>query len=268
MKLQMVSLAVSVAGMLGISAAEACDPPVRVVRRTSVVVVKPCAVVKPCVVVQPCVEEVVELQTLIRLQLPVHVRVQKCCDELAAAKAAVAAAIAARDAAAATETGALDRVEAAACLLKTMGSCIEVNGCVYSKEDVAAAVEVLISRYHTASAALAAAGELVALRTAELAQVEARVAKWQRKEQELLEQVASLRATREVSVVSVKQVAAAKLASELHGMLNQAPAKVLTVGVETTTETTTVTKPDSATATSPDQLLQEVDQILQQKSGG
>jgi hypothetical protein len=98
--------------------------------------------------------------------------------------------------------------------------------------------------------------------------VEARGAKWQRKEQELLEQVASLRATREVSVVSVKQVAAAKLASELHGMLNQAPAKVLTVGVETTTETTTVTKPDRATATSPDQLLQEVDQILQQKSGG
>ncbi len=256
MKLQMMSLAVALAGLLGISAAEACDPPVKVVRRTSVVVVK------------PCVEESVELQTLIGLQVPVHVRVQKCCDELEAAKADLAAATVARDAAAATEAVALDRVEAAACLLNTMGSCIEVNGYVYSKEDVAAAVEVLISRCHTASAALAAAGELVAQRTAELAQVEARVAKWQRKEKELLEQVASLRATREASVASVKQAAAAKLASELNGMLSQAPSKVLTVGVETTTETTTETKPDSATVTSPDKLLQEVDQILQEKSGG
>jgi hypothetical protein len=63
------------------------------------------------------------------------------------------------------------------------------------------------------------------------------------------------------------ELEAAKLASELNGMLGQAPSKVVTVGFETTTETTTVTKPDRATVTSPDKLLREVDQILQEKSG-
>lgn len=173
MKMQVLTVAAMVAGMLGTSVADACDPPVRVTRRS-------CTIVRPaCVVARPACEEFIELHTLIRLQQPVHVRVVTCCDELAAANAALVAAISARDAAAAAETAALERVEATASLLRTMGSCIEINGCVYDKEDIAGAVELLISRYHTAKAAVAAAGELVDLRTVQLTHVEAKVAKWQ-----------------------------------------------------------------------------------------
>lgn len=260
MKIQVLSLAATVAGMLGVAAAEACDPPVRVVRKTGVVLV------------QPCAADVVEVQTLLRLQQPVHIRVVRCSDELAAAKAALAGAIAARDAAVAAETVAIDRVEAAACLLKTMSRCIEINGCVYTKDDIAAAVEVLISRYHSAKGTLAVAGELVEQRTAELTQVEARVVKWQRKEQELLSQVASLRSAREASAASVQKAAAAALASELTGMLEKAPTNVVigvaTSATETTIETTTELQPETAGPAGPDALLHEVDQILQEKSGG
>ncbi len=267
MKMQVLTVAAMVAGMLGTSVADACDPPVRVLRRSYAVVRPTCVVVKPtCVVVKPACEEFIELQTLIRLQQPVHVRVVTCCDELAAAKAALAAAVSARDAAAAAETAALERVEATASLLRTMGSCIEINGCVYDKEDVAGAVELLISRYHTAEAAVAAAGELVDLRTVQLTHVEAKVAKWQQKEHELLAQVTSLRIAREVGDVSAKKAAAAKLAGELNGMLSHTPTQRTDV-VESTTVTTIVTTPDAATATNPDQVLQDVDQLLQERSG-
>lgn len=260
MKIQVLSLAATVAGMLGVAAAEACDPPVRVVRKTGLVLV------------QPCAAEVVELQTLIRLQQPVHTRVVRCCDELVAAKAALAEAITARDAAVAVESVALERVEAAGCLLKTMSRCVEINGCVYTKDDIAAAVEVLISRYHSAKGILGTAGELVVQRTAELTEVEARVARWQRKEQELLSQVASLRSAREASAALVQKAAAATLASEVNGMLDKAPTTVVigvaTSATETTIETTAELQLETAGPAGPDALLHEVDQILQEKSGG
>lgn len=238
------------AAALASSVADACDPPKRSncsTRITTVTVTKPA-----------CGHTV--LQQLIVLQQPVRIRVVQCENELQQAEQALLAATAARDTAKSHADEALAKVEAVR-LLKTMCRTVELNCRVYTEEEVAAAIEVLIARYRTAACSLDSAEKLVAERSNQLALVREKVARWQLKEQTLLEQVAALRTEHVAAEVASQRTAAATaLAGELDSML----ATKTTASVQIT-ETTAISVPapvaETAT-TQRDQLLEEVDSIL------
>jgi hypothetical protein len=240
------------AAALASSVASACDPPKRSGRTTRVTTVT--------VTKQSCGHSV--LEQLIVLQQPVRIRVVQCEDELQQAAQALLDATAARDAAKGLADEALARVEAAACLLKTMCRTVEVNCRVYTEDEVADAVEVLIARYRTAACGLESAEQLLGERSAQLTAVKEKVARWQQKEQALLEQVAALR-TEHVAAAAAGQrnAAAAALAGELNSMLS-----VNTTAAVRITETIAVSPPQpvAAPATAErDRLLEEVDSILE-----
>lgn len=239
------------AAALASSVADACDPPKRSncsTRITTVTVTKPA-----------CGHTV--LQQLIVLQQPVRIRVVQCENELQQAEQALLAATAARDTAKSHADEALAKVEAGACLLKTMCRTVELNCRVYTEEEVAAAIEVLIARYRTAACSLDSAEKLVAERSNQLALVREKVARWQLKEQTLLEQVAALRTEHVAAEVASQRTAAATaLAGELDSML----ATKTTASVQIT-ETTAISVPAPVAETATthrDQLLEEVDSIL------
>ena len=239
------------AAALANSVATACDPPKRNSLGTKVT--------RVTVTRQPCGHTV--LQQLVVLQQPVHIRVVQCENELQQAEQALLDATAARDAAKDIADEALARVEAGACLLKTMCRTIEVNCRVYTEDEVAAAIEVLIARYRTAACSLESAEKLVAECSSQLTLVREKVARWQHKEQALLEQVAALRTEHVAAEVASQRAAAAtKLAGELENMLS-----VKTTASVQITETTAISTP-APVAESPkpqrDQLLEEVDSIL------
>ena len=236
------------------SVATACDPPKHSSRGTKVTTVT--------VTKQSCGHT--GLQQLLVLQQPVRIRVVQCENELQQAEQALLDATAARDAAKNVADETLARVEAGACLLKTMCRTIEVNCRIYTEDEVAAAVEVLIARYRDAACSLESAEKLVGERSTQLTHVREKVARWQQKEQALLEQVAALRTEHlAAEVASQRAAAATKLAAELDSMLS-----IKTTASVQITETTAIDAPAPA-ADSPkpqrDQLLEEVDSIL--KSG-
>ena len=243
------------AAALASSVANACDPPKRSSRGTRITTV---TVTKPV-----CGHTV--LQQLVVLQQPVHIRVVQCENELQQAEQALLHASAARDTAKDLADEALARVEAAACLLKTMCRTIELNCRVYTEDEVAAALEVLIARCRTAACSLDSAEKLVAERSNQLALVREKVARWQQKEQALLEQVAALRTEHVAAEIASQRTAAATaLAGELDRML----ATKTTASVQIT-ETTAVSVPAPvAEAATPhrDQLLEEVDSILKSRA--
>ena len=248
-------LTVLAAACMANSVAAACDPPKRSSRSTRVTTVT--------TMQKPCGHTV--LNELIVLQQPVHIRVVQCENELQQAEHALQAASSARENAATTAEAALARVEAGACLLKTMCHTVELNCRIYTEDEVADAIEILIGRYRSAASALVAADALVAERAAQLALVREKVARWQQKEQTLLQQVSALRTEHLTADVALQRTTAAtELAGELNSMLQ---GKTATVQVTESVAVSAAVSADEPLAAQRDQLLQEVDDILNSGSG-
>ena len=245
-------LVAAVVSACGASSASACDPP-NVVRLTTVAVVR----------TQSDCEKLVVLRKLECFQTPVHSRVNLCENELAAAEAAVKQATEARDAASGRVAKSLERVECTAGILETMCDKVCIGNGIYSKEEVGAALKTVIADHRTDKEILALSETALAQRQATLVKVGEKVAKWKRAEQELLQQVALLKAEQSVRTalavsgqsVPVLAVPASpeKLLADLNNLLES------NRGVTVTTEMVT-TAPPQANETA--KLLQEVDEII------
>ena len=245
-------LVAAVVSACGASAASACDPP-NVVRLTTVAVVR----------TQSDCEKLVVLRKLESFQTPVHSRVNLCEDELATAKAAVKQATEARDAASVRVSNSLERVECTAGILETMCDKVCIGDSIYTKEEVGAALKTVIADHRTDKEILALSETALAQRQATLVKVSEKVAKWKRAEQELLQQVALLKAEESVrtALAAGGQVQPAlavpaspeKLLSDLNNLLeSNRSATVTAAKVETVQPQTDET----------DKLLQEVDEII------
>jgi len=252
-KLNRIGMLVAViASCVAGSTARACDPP-QMIRVTSVA-----AVTNP----HDC-EKVVLLRRLESLKTPVHSRVDICEDELAIANAAVTVTTADRDAAAGRVAKSMERVACAANLLESMCSKVCLDGEVYSKEQVAAALQTLIADHLTDKNILKLSEDALVQRQATAFQVAEKVAKWQRAQQELLQQVALLKAEHNVQTAQVASIRTGsapasvsspeKLLSELNQMLEKSGAANFS-----STVVSSVPQQNDDTA----KLLKEVDEVI------
>jgi len=245
-------LVAAVVSACGASAASACDPP-NVVRLTTVAVVR----------TQSDCEKLVVLRKLESFQSPVHSRVDLCENELPTAEAAVTQAMEARDAAAARVGKSLERVECTAGILEAMCDKVCIGDSIYTKEDVGNALKTVIADHRTDKEILQLSEAALAQRQATLVKVGEKVAKWQRAEQELLQQVALLKAEQSVrtalvaggQVLPVLAVPASpeKLLSDLNNLLEG------NRGVSVTAAKVTAVPPQNGDTA---RLLQEVDEII------
>ncbi|MEY4181072.1 MAG: hypothetical protein RLY70_4647, partial [Planctomycetota bacterium] len=178
------------------------------------------------------------LAELTRLCQPVQVRVAACETDLLAARRGVVAALRQHDTAKNSAQEALVRVETVACVLRTMCQTLEVNGVVYSKEQVAAGLRKLIADYRLAADEVESAADQLERRSENLRQVAARVTRWRKQEQALLEQVDSLKNEHNVDSTSDRAATAAKLVAEVSEMLAKpAPARVASDNTESSAAT-------------------------------
>ncbi len=180
----------------------------------------------------------VVLAELNRLRHPVKVRVETCESELAAAHRDVMLALQRHQAAKANANKAIGQVETVSCVLRTMCQTLEVNGAVFTKDQVADGLRLLCGKYRTASAAVESAAVDLDRCSETLRQVATRVEKWRNQERALLEQVDALRTEHRTGVVAnkadgIRTANATKLIKEVSEMLAKpAPARVSKIIVE------------------------------------
>jgi hypothetical protein len=250
-------LVAAVVSACGTSTVSACDPP-NVVRLTTVAVVS----------TQSDCEKLVVLRKLESFQTPVHSRVNLCENELAAAEAAVKQATEARDAASVRVSKSLERVECTAGILETMCDRVCIGDSIYTKEEVGNALRTVIADHRTDKEILELSEAALAQRQATLVKVGEKVAKWKRAEQELLQQVALLKAEQSVrtALAAGGQVQPAlamptspeKLLSDLNNLLESNRSATVTAAKVATVQPQT---------DETEKLLQEVDEIINGQSG-